>query len=58
MDTQFKDIEVGTVFVFNGVKYTKIADERVSCCRVLNAENAETKEKSMILPLENIQVEK
>lgn len=57
MEQQFKDVEVGKYFTHNNVRYQKIPDERISCCKVLNVENSLTKEKSMILPLETVTVE-
>jgi hypothetical protein len=57
MEQQFKDVTVGQFFILNDIRYQKIQDERVSCCKVLNAENSATKEKLMILPLENVNVE-
>ena len=57
MEQQFKDVTNGSIFTFQDVKYLKIPDERISCCKVLNAENVETKEKVMILPLENVNTE-
>lgn len=57
MEQQFKDVEPGKYFIHNNVRYQKIPDERISCCKVLNAENSSTKEKVMILPLDNVNVE-
>ena len=34
---QFKDISVGEIFYFNGLKYTKVTEERISCCKAINA---------------------
>lgn len=55
MQKQFKDLELNETFTYNGVSFVRIADERISCCKVLNSQNTETKEKVMILPLENIE---
>jgi hypothetical protein len=54
MIKQFKDVSVGTSFTKGGVIYTKIEDERISCCQVWNSQNVETKEKSMTLPLDEV----
>lgn len=56
MQKQFKDVEVGKTFTFQNINYQKIPDERISCCKVLNALNNDTKEKVMILPLEEVEV--
>lgn len=34
---QFKDVAVGESFKFNGLQYTKVQEERISCCRSINA---------------------
>lgn len=34
---QFKDLNVNDQFTLNNVKYKKIDEVRVSCCRVINA---------------------
>jgi len=57
MDKQFKDLSVGEQFVHNAVSYTRITDERVSCCHVKNAINNQTQEKVMITPLEMVTVQ-
>ena len=50
------DIEVNSVFVLDDLEYTKIGEERLSCCKVLNAIRNDTKEKVMILPLQRVKV--
>jgi hypothetical protein len=57
MQKEFKDLPVGVEFVSNGTKLVKIPDEKVSCCRTLNAENVETKEKVMVLPMEVVETQ-
>ncbi len=57
MEKQFKDLNVGEKFIYNSIGYTRIEDERVSCCHVNNAINNETQEKIMVIPLENVTVE-
>lgn len=48
-DIQFKDLKVDDTFTLNGKQYKRIADRRVSCCKILNASNVEN-------PAEVIQV--
>jgi|694.fasta_scaffold54503_3 hypothetical protein len=56
LEKQFIDIEVNSVFVLDDLEYTKIGEERLSCCKVLNAIRNDTKEKVMILPLQRVKV--
>jgi len=56
MPTQFKDVAVGQRFAFNGETYTKTPEERVSCCKTLNAVKDTNQEKCMILPLQEVEV--
>lgn len=37
MQKTFKDVEVGATFKVNNVEYVKMADVKVSCCKVINA---------------------
>jgi hypothetical protein len=53
---QFKDLVVGAKFSYNGETYTRIEDDRHSCCLVYNAQKDNTNEKVMIMPLENVEV--
>ncbi len=53
---QFKDVTVGQKFVFNEETYTKIVEERISCCKALNALKDSNQEKCMILPLQEVQI--
>lgn len=55
MQKQFKDLELNEQFNHNGIAFVRVPDERISCCKVLNAENTSTKEKIMILPLEEVE---
>lgn len=34
---QFKDLGVDAVFTLNNVQYKKVAEQRVSCCKSINA---------------------
>jgi hypothetical protein len=36
MAKEFKDVAVGEVFVLDGITYTKVPDERISCCKSIN----------------------
>lgn len=38
----FGSLAVNSTFVYNGVSYTKTETVRVSCCKSVNAVNAET----------------
>jgi hypothetical protein len=55
MQKQFKDLEINEQFNHNGVAFVRVPDEKISCCKTLNAENISTKEKIMILPLEEVE---
>lgn len=57
MTKRFADISVGTVFNHEGKQYKKIADQRISCCKVLNAElsNDSTK-KTFIVPVTEVEI--
>ena len=56
MTEPFNTIAIGTNFVWHNVEYSKIADERISCCKVLNAVRLDSGEKIMIAPIENVEV--
>ena len=34
---EFKDVLVGECFLINGIKFTKVKEERISCCKSMNA---------------------
>ena len=34
---EFKDILVGQSFMLNGLKYTKVNEQRINCCKSINA---------------------
>lgn len=54
---QFKDLQIGEKFVYNNTEYTRIADERISCCRSNNAvDTTEAQTKTFIQPLSEVQV--
>jgi hypothetical protein len=56
MNKLFKDLNIGEKFVYNNETYIKTEDERVSCCKVLNALKESNNEKIMITPLQEVQV--
>lgn len=56
MSTQFKDIAVGTKFVYQGETYTRIPDDRQSCCLVYNAQKDNDGAKIMVVPLSEVEV--
>jgi hypothetical protein len=37
MNKEFKDISIGEEFFWNNTKYQKIKEERISCCKSINA---------------------
>ena len=54
----FKDIPVGTEFFMGDVKYKKIPEERISCCRANTAVEADNPSaKTQVLPLVKVKVE-
>jgi len=54
---RFVDIPVGTKFTFENNEYVKIPDNRVSCCKVLNAHLvANPNQKVMIVPISDVEV--
>ena len=54
---RFVDIPVGTKFVHDGQQYTKIADERINCCKVNNAVLVDNPvQKVMIVPVNEVEV--
>lgn len=53
----FHDIAVGSEFMLNGKKYVRIADERVSCCQVKNAAEADNASvKIQVIPVTQVEV--
>ncbi len=53
---KFMDLSVGEKFTLNGLEYEKIPDERISCCRVNNAQQINSGEKIQIIPIEEVSV--
>ena len=46
----------GEQFIHNGEKYTRIADERLCCCKVNNCIKLSDNSKTMIVPATNVEV--
>lgn len=49
------DLKTGDRFTYNGQEYTRIADERISCCKVFNAQAVTTGEKIQIAPITEVE---
>lgn len=48
------DLKLGDKFVYENQEYTRIPDERISCCKVLNAQSVATGEKIQIVPITEV----
>lgn len=54
---RFVDISVGTKFMHEGSEYVKIKDERINCCKVLNASLVSDKNKKiMVVPITEVEL--
>lgn len=54
----FKDVPVNTEFFIGDVKYRKIPEERINCCKANTAVEVENPSaKAQILPLVKVKVE-
>jgi hypothetical protein len=53
---KFHELKVGDKFVLDNIEHERITDERVSCCKVLNAINKSTNEKIMVVPITEVNV--
>ncbi len=51
---KFHELKVGDKFLLDNTEYERINDERISCCKVLNALNKTTNEKVMIVPVTEV----
>jgi hypothetical protein len=51
-EIQFHELKLNDVFTYNGAEYKRTADQKISCCKVLNAVSTtdETK-KIQVKPL-------
>lgn len=55
---KFFDLAVGDKFTLNSVEYTKIPEERISCCKALNAQTVtEPHTKIQVIPITEIEVQ-
>lgn len=55
---RFVDVGVGDKFILNGVEYTKIPEERISCCKALNAQTvSEPNTKIQVIPITEVEVQ-
>jgi hypothetical protein len=55
---KFSDIANGTKFTFNGIEYTKIPEERISCCQFYNAvQTSNTAAKIGVTPITEVEVQ-
>lgn len=53
---KFHELSVGEKFKFNENEFTKIKEERVSCCKIKwNCENSSTGEKIVLKPLDEVE---
>lgn len=55
---QFKDIDVGSEFTLNGLRYIKIDTVKISCCRSINAKSLDNASiQTKIEPLTEVEVD-
>lgn len=55
---KFFDLPVGTKFTLNDTEYTKIPEERISCCKALNAQTVnEPHSKIQVVPITEVEVQ-
>lgn len=53
---KFHELAVGEQFKFNNQEFTKIPEQRVSCCKIKhNCENISTGEKVVLKPLDDVE---
>lgn len=54
----FKTINIGQVFTHDNKQYMRVADQKISCCKTLNAAEVDNPDiKIMIKPLVNVRIE-
>lgn len=54
---KFVDLAVGDKFTLNGIEYTRITDERISCCHVNNAAQInDPNTKIQVVPITEVEV--
>lgn len=55
---KFMDVDVGAQFKIGDINYTKIQDERISCCKVNNAvKSDDPNSKIQVLPITEVEVD-
>lgn len=53
----FHEVVVGNEFMMNGKKYVRIPDERISCCQVMNAAEADNRSvKIQVIPITQVEI--
>ena len=50
------DLKAGDRFLLNNEEHIRIADERISCCKVLNAKVVSSGEKVQIAPITEVEL--
>jgi hypothetical protein len=54
--TRMADLKNGDKFLYNQQEYLRIPDERLSCCKVFNAQSVATGEKIQVVPITEVEV--
>lgn len=55
MIVKFVDLKVGDIFKMNDREFTRIADERINCCTVMNAQAKDNNEKIQVIPITEVE---
>lgn len=54
---QFKDLNIGDIFMMNGIEYKKVTEKKISCCKRLNATLvADDKQFIQVKPLTEVDI--
>jgi hypothetical protein len=56
MTVKLVDLKTGDRFLLNNQEHIRIADERVSCCKVFNAKIVASGEKVQIAPITEVEL--
>jgi hypothetical protein len=56
MTLKFVDLKPGDRFSLNNQEHIRINDERINCCKVLNAKIVATEEKVQIIPITEVEL--
>ena len=51
---KFHELNVGDKFMLDNIEYIRITDERINCCKVLNAMKTSSNEKVQIVPITEV----